>query len=320
MVLTPKGDFLYVASSNNTITAIKTADQTIKAVITGFHHLQDIKAAPNQPFVYASNSDDGTVSIINTTTNTVVHKIVEFKIPMGLGVSKKGDILYVVDTGRDAVCLIDTSTYTLSRILSGFCAPKYMTLSPDNHHAYVLNAGNNTISTIQIPDYHVLPYPIPILDPTSIAVTPDNQYLYVGSDLGGVFKLRASNGSVLDLLHGFNYPSNISLSSNDVPKNSVKGHQVRVSPSRLDNEISWKKGKKEIQNYKIYRDAELKYLVATLPNNATKYTDVNVQPETTYSYFVLASYSDGFSSTIGSVEINPLHTPPHTPPKPPHPK
>lgn len=79
-----------------------------------------------------------------------------------------------------------------------------------------------------------------------------------------------------------------------------------MSPANIYNVISWSEGPGMPTGYKIYRDVARTKLIATLPAGTTQYSDMHLEEGQSYSYFVLATYANGFSSTIGKVEVSPV--------------
>ena len=55
--------------------------------------------------------------------------------------------------------------------------------------------------------------------------------------------------------------------------------------------------------YKIYRDANLTQLAATVPGTQLQYLDHNRQPNTTYSYYITATDTYGDVSLISNVNV-----------------
>jgi YVTN family beta-propeller protein len=305
LAVAPDASFLYVACGNNTVSVIRTSDYTIQTVITGFDGLQDIKITPDGLFAYATNSGNGTVSIIQTSTNTIVGTITGFKKPIGLTLTVDGDYAYVTETSTNTVYVVDTSTNQIIGVIYGFNLPAYSTISPDKTYLFVSNTGNNTISVIRLSDNYIV-NTISIPAPKSIAVTQDGLYLYIGSDYESVFKVDLINYEIVVAIPGFENPSNIALTTNNAPADSVNGCQVVVSPTDIYNLVTWLPAPGTPIQYLVYRDSTLTIHIATLPAATTQYMDSNLVDGQSYSYYILARYANGFSATIGSVEVTPI--------------
>jgi YVTN family beta-propeller protein len=305
MAVSPNADFLYVASNNETVSVIETSTYTVKTVITGFSNLQDIKVTPDGAYVYATNAGNGTVSIIQTSDNTIVDTITGFQKPVGITLTVDGTYAYITETSTNSVYFVDTSSNTITDIILGFDLPAYAAASPNKDFIFVSNTGNNTISIIRTSDNFVI-NTLAIPSPKSIAITQDGNYLYIGSDLETVYKVDLISYDILTVIPGFQNPSNIALTTNNIPGNTVNGCQVVDSPTNIYNIVSWSAGPGTPVSYKLYRDAALSLYITTVPPTTLQYIDKNRVLGQSYSYFVLADYANGFSSTIGSVEVTPV--------------
>jgi YVTN family beta-propeller protein len=304
LALTPGDKFMYITSANNTVSIVQTSDYTIRNVITGFDNPQDIKITPDGLYAYVSNSGNGTVSVIRTADNTIVDTITGFQTPIGLTFTKDGVHAYITDTSHNAIYVLDTSDNTIDDVILGFNLPSYIVVTPDKTTAYVSNVGDNTIAIVRTSDNAIIgSIPIPV--PKSLAVTQDGLYLYVGSDFGTVFKVRILNNTILIAIPGFQNPSNITLTTNNAPCNSVNGCQV-VTPTDIYNQVTWHMSAGSPIAYKIYRDVNLTHLIGTFSAEIRMYTDKGRQQGQSYVYYVVAVYENGFSSTIGSVEVGPI--------------
>ena len=303
LAITPDGKFVYVISSYSVI-IIQTSDNTVLTEITGFQKPQDIKITPNGEFAYVTDAGQGTVTVIRIADNAIVDTIHGFQRPVGLTITRDGSHAYVTDTTHNAVYVLELSNNTIVDTILGLSLPAYIAVTPDKDYAIVSNSGNNTVSLIRNSD-HVIADSISIPSPKSVAVTPDGEYLYIGSDFGTVFKVRLIDRTILTAIPGFENPSNITITTNNAPANTVNGCQIRVSPIKINNKIFWKPAPGNPIGYKIFRDIKLNIPIDTLDATTLEYTDQFRQEGQTYSYYVIALYDNGFYSTIGNVEIDP---------------
>jgi YVTN family beta-propeller protein len=274
-------------------------------VITGFDNPRDIKVRPDGLFVYVTNSGNGTVSVIDPSTNTIVETITGFRTPVGLTFTTDSAYAYITDTKHNAVYMLRTSDNTIQDIVLGFNDPSYIAVTPDRTYAFVSNTTNNTISVMRTSDNFIV-YTIPIPVPQSLAVTQDGLYLYVGSDYGTVFKVQIVDYAILIAIPNFQNPSNITLTTNNAPADTVNGCQVTLSPTEVFNRVTWHAAPGDPISYTIYQDVDLTQLLATLSPTTYSYNHMNLQIGQTYNYYMIAEYANGFSSTIGSVEIAPV--------------
>jgi len=305
MAVSPNADFLYVASDNNTVSVIQTSNYTVEKVITGFSNLQDIKVTPDGAYAYATNAGSGTVSVIRTSDNTIVDTITGFKKPVGITLTIDGTYAYITETSTNSVYVVDTSNNTIVDQILGFDLPSYSAVSPNKSYLFVSDTGNNAVSIIRTSDNFIVET-LAIPSPKSIAITEDGNYLYVGSDLETVYKISLISYDILTVIPGFENPSNIALTNNNIPGNTANACKVVVSPTDIYNIVSWTAGPGTPVSYSIYRDAALSLFITTVPAATLEYIDANRIPGQSYSYFVLANYANGFSSTIGSVEVTPV--------------
>lgn len=307
LAVSPDGQLIYVLSSNDTVSVIRTTDYSTIAVVAGFHNAQDLKLTPDGAFAYVTNAGNGSVSVIRTSDNTIVNTITGFRVPLGLTFSVDGDYAYVTDSKNNSVYVIRISDNTISDVIFGLNVPSYAAVSPNKSYLYVSNFGNNTVSIIRTHD-HLIVGTIHIPNPKSIAVTQDGGYLYVGS-IGTVFKVRLLDDNIVIAVPGFINPSNITLTTNNAPANTVNACQNRVSSTEFHNEIFWQAplGISPV-NYRIYRDVANNDLVGIFSPGSIGYVDNGIELGQTYTYYVVAVYENGFSSSLGSVEVTPNRT------------
>jgi len=303
MAVSPDASFIYVASNDNTVSVIRTSDYMVSTVITGFDKLQDIKIRPDGAYAYVTNAGNGTVSVIRTSDKTVVDTISGFLKPIGLTLTVDGRYGYVTETSSNSIRVFDTSTNTIVDSILGLNFPTYSAVAPNKTYIYVANLGNDTISIIRTSDNFIVDT-ITIPAPKCIAVTADGNYLYIGSEEGAVVKIDLINYTIVTVFSGFSSPSNIALTNNNTPGYTVNGCQVVVSPTDVYNMVSWKPIGTPT-SYKLYRDGALTVPIVTLPAGTLQYNDNHLLLGQVYSYYVVAEYSDGFASTIGSVEVIP---------------
>jgi YVTN family beta-propeller protein len=305
LAITPNSRFLYVVSKNDTVSVVRLEDFTIQATLTGFNDPRDIKIAPNGNVAYISNLGNGTVSVLRTSDNTVVDTITGMQAPMGVAVTNNGSHVYVTDPEHNVLYKIRTLDNTLIQTIFGFNLPRYIAMTPDDTYAYVSNYGTHSVMLLRLSDNQVL-RTIQIPSPGSVAVTPDGLFLYVGSGYGAVFKIRTLDQAILSALPGYENPSNIALTNNNAPALSVNGcHALLPTPH---NHITWVAAPGNPVQYKIYSDASLQHLIGSVSGGVHQFHHMDVIPQQTYWYYVIAVYSNGFSSSIGSVEVPPTRT------------
>jgi DNA-binding beta-propeller fold protein YncE len=245
--------------------------------------------------------------VLDPTTHTVIDTITGFKNPVGLTFTTDSAYAYVTDTNHNAVYVIRTSDNSIEDVILGFSSPAYIAVTPDRTYAFVSNTGHDTVSVIRTSD-NMIVHTIPIPTPKSLAVTQDGAFLYVASDFGTVFKVRILDYTILIAIPNFQNPSNLTLTTNNAPGDTVNACQVTFSPTDTFNRIFWQAAPGNPTGYNIYRDVDLMQLIATLPATTFTYKDDNREVGQTYTYYMTADYANGFSSTIGSVEVTPVRT------------
>lgn len=305
--ITPNSQYLYATSSNNTVTVIHIPSFTTQAVLSGFHDPEDIKISPNGHFAYIVNQPIGTISVVDTSTNTVCDTITGMLKPTGLSITNSGAYGYVTDTVHNVMYQINLSTNTLITTILGFSSPKYLVITPDDLYAFVTNPGDNSVIKLRLADNKILEQ-IPIPGPKSIAITPDGKYLYIGSTYGIVFKISIANPSLILPLPGFKNPSNITVSINNPPANTMNGCQMFMSPTAIQNLITWGPIYGNPSTFELYKDVALTKLIVKLPSTQTQFIDTDLIEGQIYEYYLLAKYPNGFSSTQGFVIVPPSRT------------
>ena len=177
-------------------------------------------------------------------------------------------------TTHNAVYVLQLSNNTIVNTILGLSLPAYIAVTPDKNFAIVSNTGNNTVSFIRNSDL-VIADTISIPAPKSVAVTPDGQYLYVGSEFGAVFKVRMIDRTIVTAIPGFNNPSNITITTNNVPAGTVNGCQVRKClPRKLITQIFWEAApRKSYLVTKFFGDINLNVPIDTVDATTLEFND-----------------------------------------------
>ncbi|MBP9841860.1 MAG: hypothetical protein KBC64_05490 [Simkaniaceae bacterium] len=301
MALTPQ--HIYIASTDNTVSVINTLDYSPVIEIAGFNNPQDVKVRPDGKVIYVTNSGNGTISIIDAPTHTIVGTITGFQTPIGLTFTVEGNYAYIADTSHNAIYVLRTADNHIVDIILGFSGPSYIAVTPDETYAFVSNIDNDMISVLRVSDHKIV-HKLSIPNPKSLAVTQDGEFLYVGGGVETVFKVRISDYAIVAAIPNFKNPSNITFTTNNTPANTLNACQELLAPRGITNHITWQVATGQPVAYTIYRDLDLTHLIVRLPPTSLSYEDANLEPGQTYTYFLLAEYADGFSSTMGNVEVS----------------
>ena len=98
MAVNPTGSYAYVTNySDNTVSVIDTATNTVTATINVGHVPDAVAVNPAGTYVYAANANDSTVSVIATATNTVTATINVGTNPEAVAVNPAGTYVYVAN-------------------------------------------------------------------------------------------------------------------------------------------------------------------------------------------------------------------------------
>ncbi|MCZ4101427.1 IPT/TIG domain-containing protein [Streptomyces sp. H39-C1] len=102
----------YVANaSDNTVSAVDTATNTVTATIPVGFGPQGVAAAPDGAHVYLPNVSSNTVSVIDTTaTDSVVATTPVGSSPTAVAVTPNSAHVYVANLGSNTASVIDTAT------------------------------------------------------------------------------------------------------------------------------------------------------------------------------------------------------------------
>ncbi len=96
----PDGAFVYVLNAtSNSISVMRTRDNTIVATIPTGGDPTGATPLPNGHFVCVTNRTSNTVSVIRTADNTVVNTIRVGKAPAGITALPNGEAVYVANQG-----------------------------------------------------------------------------------------------------------------------------------------------------------------------------------------------------------------------------
>lgn len=332
LAIMPNYPFLLVGNyGNNTISVIDLRNHT------AIKNVSDPNSTINGPYAinfgrrrliaYVANHENSTISIINIEILTpeenieigiYTSPIEELKSPVDIIISPNGKKAFIVNyygnlNNTGSISIIDLETNTIT---GSFADPNSIINHPSIAEEadesleigydtiivetpslmYVGNTGNQengsiaildmfeekVISTIHDP-YHRCD------DPTDIAISPNRRKMLVNN-------YKNNSVSIIELLDLF-------------PPSSITSQSVSnqfLTQINLTNIISWKAplfGMTPVA-YKIYSDNELTKLLAIIPaRKYLKYIDNNVQPKTTYHYWITSVNDQGDQSQPEFIEI-----------------
>ena len=165
IAITPDGTKAYVIdSSNNDITIIDVASDTVIGTIGSIDYPLGIAITPDGTKAYVANyyggiNNTGFVSVIDIATDTIVYTIEDdaFVYCQYVSILPSGMSVYVSNAGAGgsdfgSVAVIDPNSNLVTGLISDslfpFNAPNQMGISLDGSKMYVSNQGDNTVSVI----------------------------------------------------------------------------------------------------------------------------------------------------------------------------
>ena len=251
--IVPDASYLYCATQNNTVAIINLDTQKLVKEIACLDGPQDIRCTIDGKFVYATNKGNGTISVIDTESKQLATTITGFNYPMGITFELNGEYAYVCDTHDNLVYVVRLSDNMIVDKILGFSGPSYIAMHPNKTVAYISNSGDDMVSILRLSDNFIIgSFSIP--RPTAICVTLDGLYLFVASSFNDVFKISTLDNSINSIDSELLIPSNICISNNNGPADTVNAWQVITDPSNPYNQISWEKPAGNPFQYRVFRD------------------------------------------------------------------
>lgn len=297
IAITSNGKYAYV-TNDASVTVIDTSTFAIKptpALQNAFPTGPDfIAISPKGKHAYVATLFDGTVHVIDIKTNTLLDTPGlngQFSDIQSLTVTPNGKYVYVTSGLTHTVNVIEIATNTVlstPNLTSAFDFPVSVGITPDSRSAYVVNAGGNSVSLIDIATNTIVPTPglsSGFSNPQAIAITPSGLFGYITD---------ADNNSVTVIFIGLNSPPNF---------HGCKGQNIFLPQTEYFIRLTWSKptGNQPVA-YRIYRDAALNQLVATVPaSGLLQYCDQNINPCLNYTYYIISVDAEGNTSSPPSV-------------------
>ncbi|GEM_PF-3936740 len=309
MAIAHDGKNAFVASGDDTLATIDLTTNTVQSVLVGFSNIQDVKATPNGQFIYVTNAGNNTVSVVDRTQGMIIGVITGFQNPLGITITHDGSYAFVSNVDGNSLSVIRLADNTVIGEIPGLNDPKYIAVSPDGATVYVTSFGDNSVKVIAV-DENASPIgtitnSISVFQPAAITITPDGNYLYVASGSSTIVKLKTTDYTVANHINGFQNPTNITSAIAPEPCQYVDGCQgVKEYPTGIHffNNISWNAAPGVPALYKIYKDADLTDLVG---ETTDLFFQEDVDPYVRNTYYVIAEYPNGFTTTIGNILVVP---------------
>lgn len=310
LAISSDGNNAYVASSDDTLAMIDLTNNSIQSILTGFNNVQDVKANPQNQFVYVTNAGNNTVSVIDRNQGAIVATIHGFNTPLGITINQEGTLAFVTNAHGDSLSIVSLVENSIIETIQGLTDPKYIAVSPQGTAVYVASFGDNSIKILSLDQASGFPFgeligSIPVFQPAAIAITPDGEYLYASSGSSTVVKIRLADKVIINTTNGFQNPTNLAVAIAKQPclfVDGCHGFKEHLGQKQFFNKISWNAAPGSPSKYQIYRDSELTVLAGETTDLVFK---ENVSEHERTVYYVVAQYPNGFTMTVGDVLVVP---------------
>jgi YVTN family beta-propeller protein len=304
MAVTAAGTTGYVANGNNAnITVVDlTTNATTQNIVLPNPYSTNIIITPDGTHAYVSTYYNG-VYILDITNNTVSGSVASgtFNYPYAMAITADGSKLYVSNFYGNTVSVVDTATNTQTGLVTDlnpatFFYPYGMAISLDGSTLYVTNYGGNSVSVVNIAT-NAVTGKVTDLNPATFD-GPDTMVITSNGEYGYVPNQGNSSVSIVFIATPISPPANAS---------GCQSSDIFLLQQDLVNILTWSaptSGTAPV-SYKIYRDAGLTDLVATVPaTSALKFVDHNRVANVTYTYYLVSVDSQGDASSAVEVIVN----------------
>lgn len=336
IAITPDGTTAYVANSGSDTVSIIDVTTNIVINTIAFPAGSGPYGSfiiPNGQTMYVANINNATVSVVDITTNSIVDTIpfLPGSQPFWVVSTPDSKKIYVINENTDDVTPIDVATNTAGPSFANIMGQiQDIVMSPDqapvasfsvNVQSSGLPTQFNALASIS-PIGTISSYAWDFGDGTTLITnTPIVNHIYsstgsfnvmltvtnsAGTSTSKVFSSRFmsnNGGPTANLSQIINIPPS--------PPTDAKGFQKSCRyPTQTDliNVIKWSPpstGELPVA-YRIYRDAALTELVATIPaSEGLTFEDHNRKKNKTYTYFIVSVSATGTISSAASVTIKP---------------
>lgn len=288
--ITPDGKTAYINDGSDTILPVDltTPTPTLAAGLT-LTGLSFMAISPDSAYLYASSEPQGLIAQYDIAGSNRL-------TPVALQT-----ITYPALTDFGPLALVITSDGKTMYLGNG---------SPNYANDYAI--GTIDISNPATPITGTVVTDATISGPITIALTPDGKSLYVVSQLSNMTNvINTSNALVPTFKTSIpvgTTPFALAITPSNFPPTNVSGCKTKnvfLFQTDYINNITWSAPTNGTPaSYKIYRDAALTQLVATVSaNGPLQYYDHNRNPNVDYSYYITSVDSSGTQSNAVSVTV-----------------
>ena len=320
IAMAPDGSTLYVLNTNSGLSTayvslIDTNTNIVTSPITltgGLQGQADVIVSPDGSTLYVANITSGTITVVDIVTtgqSTIT------SLPPGyplsgaafLAITPNGEKICVANGSNNWTSQVDLTVTPPSSAIStnSVNSISFIALTPDGATGY-LSSQNGLVpsdSNIEILDVasntvtgNISTGGFSITNPNGIAITANGSKGYIANG----YNLSTSSIGYLSIFNTNLVP---------LPPTNLR---ARAQANRflvqtdLINTITWQAPSSGIApvSYKLYRDAGLTQLIATVSaSSVLQYQDHNRQYQTTYSYYLVSVSDSGALSQPVSVVI-----------------
>ncbi len=205
----------YIPGSNNSISVINLATNTVAATIQGSAIGASIGASvsPDGSRVYTTNVNSGNVSVINAHTNTIIATIpvqVNPYIPL---VSPDGSRVYVTNSVSNTLSVINATNNEVIATVPTATYPIGLAISPDGKLLYISCQANGIIDVMDTQTNTIVKTLQLNIFPNELVLSSDGSKLYVSNEsTSSVIVINTSTYAVITSIPVNGDPYGIALS------------------------------------------------------------------------------------------------------------
>jgi YVTN family beta-propeller protein len=208
LVVSPKGDFVYVANTfSQTISVIATSTNTVSATYPTPYYAGALVITRDGNNLYAVSAPyqdnpgpTTTAYELLASTGAVLQTFTVGLNPDGIAISPNGKQVWVTNfeqNGTGTISIIDTVNHTISPFtidIEGY--PNLIAFTPNGKHVYAGMNASGALSLIAASSDKILKSNIGNL-PTALAIAPDGKKFYTMGADGPVYVFNTSDNKLV---------------------------------------------------------------------------------------------------------------------------
>lgn len=203
-----RGDqaFAYVTNStDDTVSVIATATQTVVQTIATGDGPRGITTSPDGTRLYVANNGGGANSIMVFNIDAVTGQLSAPTTvaiagqPRDLAISPDGSRVYVANQAGDTVSVLNTSTNAVVATVNVGDTPGGVVVNPAGTRAYVANISDATLSVINTETNTVVATVNLAVgsSPREVAISADGRYVFVGAGGNNTISILDTTTNIL---------------------------------------------------------------------------------------------------------------------------